>query len=68
METFVVRVFVPDAGGDTPIAGIVEHVGTTWANRFTGEDELIASLRAWIGRNETPAPRSSYRHEEGDSR
>jgi hypothetical protein len=46
MKAFVVRVFVPAAGGETPLAGVVEHVGQAQTARFANEQELIAAIRA----------------------
>lgn len=54
METFVVRIFVPAAGGETPIAGVVEHVGTGWSASFGGEEELLTAFRSWLEREGTP--------------
>lgn len=50
METFIVRVFVPAADGDTQIAGVVEHVGSGWSSHFGSEDELFSAFRSWLER------------------
>jgi hypothetical protein len=48
----MVRVFVPAAAGDTPFAGVVEHVGTNWSAQFANEDELLRSIRTWLDREQ----------------
>ncbi len=50
METFVVRVFVPADAAETPLAGVVEHVGTGWSAPFGSEGELLAAFRSWLKR------------------
>ena len=59
METFVVRVFVPAARGETPFAGVVEHVGTSWSARFGSDEELLTAIRSWLDREGEPVSTSS---------
>jgi hypothetical protein len=59
METFVVRVFVPAARGETPFAGVVEHVGTSWSARFGSDEELLTTIRSWLDRERAPVSTSS---------
>jgi hypothetical protein len=54
METFVVRVFLPVTGGETPIAGVVEHVGTSWSGQFGTDAELLKTIRSWLEREHVP--------------
>jgi len=54
METFVIRVFVPAAHGETPFAGVVEHVGTSWSARFGSDEELVRAIRSWLERERVP--------------
>jgi hypothetical protein len=61
METFVVRVFVPAARGETPFAGVVEHVGTSWSARFGSDEELLTAIRSRLERER--APMSTFSHE-----
>lgn len=59
METFVVRVFVPAARGETPFAGVVEHVGTSWSARFGSGEELLTAIRSWLEHERVPVSTSS---------
>lgn len=61
METFVVRVFVPAEHGETPFAGVLEHVGTNWSARFGSDEELVRAIRSWLERERVPTGGS--RHE-----
>lgn len=54
METFVVRMFVTTVPGESPFAGVVEHVGTTWSARFGSHEELVTVLRSWLEHERTP--------------
>ena len=42
----MVRVFVPAARGETPFAGVVEHVGTSWSARFSNTPAILSESGA----------------------
>ncbi len=41
METFVVRIFVPQGDEKFELAGIVEHSSSGHSERFRGSDRLV---------------------------
>jgi hypothetical protein len=48
METFVVRIWVPDAVADTPhreLQGVLRHVASGTETTFRDADALVARLR-----------------------
>lgn len=51
----MVRVFVPAAPGEAPLAGMVEHVGTGWSTHFGSGNELLAAFNAWLEREQVSA-------------
>lgn len=62
MDTFIVRVWVPDAGApplaETPqLCGVVEHVRSGTATTFQSTGELLAFLGS--ERSAAPQPESS---------
>lgn len=56
----MIRVFVPAASGETPFAGVAEHVGTSWSARFASGEELLDALRSWLERERAPVSASSH--------
>lgn len=62
MDTFIVRVWVPDAGAPPPtqtpqLCGVVEHIRSGTATTFQSTGELLAFLGP--GRSAAQQPESS---------
>ncbi len=57
METFVVRLWTPDAGGhpDPELKGVAQHVATGAERRFTSPEELLEFLAQIILDAQPPA-------------
>lgn len=44
MDTFIIRLWVPDTGVEPDLCGIVEHVRSGGQTVFQGREELLAAL------------------------